>query len=120
MKPVHVKIDNKDCVIISEKLYSGLVRALSYKIDYHSKLKKLKKENKLLKDITNTFQAVKANSDNDDTLIIASECYFDKGMFTRNYFHNYELMYYLEKYDNDPKYSTNELIRDLWELCRYV
>ena len=43
MKPVHVKIDNKDCVIISEKLYSGLVRALSYKIDYHSKLKKLKR-----------------------------------------------------------------------------
>lgn len=119
MKPAYVKIDNKDCVIISERLYSGLVRSLAYKIDYHSKLKKLKKDYKLLTDVTNTFKAVKSNSDNDDTLIIASECYFDNGMFKRNYFHNYELYDYLQKYDNDPKYSTKQLIKDLYDLCSY-
>lgn len=44
MKPVHVKIDNKDCVIISEKLYSGLVRALAWKIEYQDRVKRVFKQ----------------------------------------------------------------------------
>lgn len=46
MKPVYVKIENKEYVIISEELYSGLVRSLAYKIDYQEKYNNLFKEDK--------------------------------------------------------------------------
>ena len=118
MKPVNVKIDNKDCVIISEKLYSGLVRSLAHKINYQEKYNNLVNNYNLLKEVTNQFNAIEYNFDNNkDVLIIASKTYFNNGIFDHNYINKHSIIEYLQKYDNDSKYSTNQLIKDLYNLC---
>lgn len=113
MKNNYIKIDNKNYIIISERLYNGLVRSLSKKIEYQSRVEEAEREAKFLKYLTRNFKAFEMDSYNDDSIIIASKSYFYQGYFEKNFIECEILKKYLEEYENNPNYSGFDLYNDI-------